>query len=133
MNKDKKTFHVRSRRVPRESSGVSASVKSTGGASAAEIAALKNEVVRISKMWREDADHPGTIYTPYNVYTEGGVSVLGRSPDLPDAEPGSSVELLTDWGDDPSGKALGAVLGAQMHGEIADVNAAAERAKTKAS
>ena len=133
MNKDKKTFHVRSRRVPRESSGVSASVKSTGGASAAEIAALKNEVVRISKMWREDADHPGTIYTPYNVYTEGGVSVLGRSPDLPDAEPGSSVELLTDWGDDPSGKALGAVLGAQMHGEIADVNAAAERAETKAA
>ncbi len=133
MNKDKKTFHVRSRRVPRESSGASASVKSTGGASAAEIAALKNEVVRISKMWREDADHPGTIYTPYNVYTEGGVSVLGRSPDLPDAEPGSSVELLTDWGDDPSGKALGAVLGAQMHGEIADVNAAAERAETKAT
>lgn len=133
MNKDKKTFHVRSRRVPRESSGASASVKSTGGASAAEIAALKNEVVRISKMWREDADHPGTIYTPYNVYTEGGVSVLGRSPDLPDAEPGSSVELLTDWGDDPSGKALGAVLGAQMHGEIADVNAAAERAETKAA
>ncbi len=133
MNKDKKTFHVRSRRVPRESSGASASVKSTGGASAAEIAALKNEVVRISKMWCEDADHPGTIYTPYNVYTEGGVSVLGRSPDLPDAEPGSGVELLTDWGDDPSGKALGAVLGAQMHGEIADVNAAAERAETKAT
>ena len=133
MNKDKKTFHVRSRRVPRESSGASASVKSTGGASAAEIAALKNEVVRISKMWREDADHPGTIYTPYNAYSEGGISALGRSPDLPDAEPGSGVELLTDWGDDPSGKALGAVLGAQMHGEIADVNAAAERAETKAA
>ncbi len=133
MNKDKKTFHVRSRRVPRGSSGASASVKSTGGASAAEIAALKNEVARIGKMWREDADHPGTIYTPYNAYSEGGISALGRSPDLPDAEPGSGVELLTDWGDDPAGKALGAVLGAQMHGEIADVNAAAERAETKAA
>lgn len=120
----KNNYTVSVRRVARSgNAAISTGITSAGApeVTAAELASVKAEVLRLSGMWKEDPERQGTIYTPYNAYAVGGVSALGVSPDMPDATPDAgSVELLTDWADDPDGKALGADLGKELRADMID-------------
>ena len=48
------------------------------------------------------------------LFSAGGLSALGMSGDTSGSEGGATVDLLTDWSQDPDGKALAAALGIEL-------------------
>lgn len=129
MSNSRNTYSVRVRRVASDGTTAatggsrrSGSTATAGSAvDAMALAALTSRIARLEDMWQQDPDAPGSIYTPYNAYAMGGMSALGRSPELPDPDnpdgsgSGGGLLLMEQWSDAaPEGKALAAPLGIEL-------------------